>query len=139
MPPATALLRFDGTLERDPAIDAWLAARPQLLGDIATAWFERIRACGPGVREVMHDGCPAACVGDAALAYVNVFASHVNVGFFRGAMLSDPAGLLEGTGKSGRHVKLRPGAAVDAPVLDALIQAAYAELVAHIAADTSRQ
>lgn len=40
-------------------------------------------------------------------AYIGVHASHVNLGFYRGASLRDPAGLLEGTGKNLRHVKVR--------------------------------
>ena len=31
--------------------------------------------------------------------YVNAFGAHVNVGFFRGAEIADPAGLLAGTGR----------------------------------------
>ena len=68
-----------------------------------------MRRRGADVHELMHDGCPTACVGDAAFGYVNAFREHVNVGFFTGAFLSDPDGLLEGTGKRMRHVKLRPG------------------------------
>jgi len=80
----------------------------------------------------MHDGCPTACVGDAAFGYVNAFTSHVNVGFFFGALLNDPGGLLEGTGKRGRHVKLRPGQAVDAAALAGLIETAYADIKARL-------
>ena len=58
-----------------------------------------MRNCGDDVREVLHDGHPTACVADAAFAYVNAFKAHVNVGFFRGAEIVDPDGLLEGTGK----------------------------------------
>jgi hypothetical protein len=49
-----------------------------------------MRQCGDDVRELMHDGCPVACIKDAPFAYVNTFTSHVNVGFFHGAKLSDP-------------------------------------------------
>jgi hypothetical protein len=84
-----------------------------------------MRQCGSDVREVLHDGQPTACVGDAAFGYVDAFTVHVNVGFFPGAQLEDPAGLLEGTGKYMRHVKLRPGTEVDREALAALIQAAY--------------
>ena len=87
-----------------------------------------MRQCGDDVRELMHDGCPTACVGDAAFGYVNVFTSHVNVGFFRGTLLNDPDGLLVGTGKRGRHVKLRPGQDVKAEALGALVDAAYDDL-----------
>jgi hypothetical protein len=87
-----------------------------------------MRACGADVRELLHDGHPTACVDDAAFGYVNAFRAHVNVGFFHGAVLADPAGLLEGTGKRMRHVKLRRGEHVDAAALSGLIAAAYRDI-----------
>lgn len=122
------LLRFDGVMERDPAIDAWFDARQGELGRMARKWFEVMRRCGDEVREVLHDGCPNACLGDVPFGYVNVFASHVNVGFFQGARLRDPDRLLEGNGKFMRHVKLRADAAVDEAALGRLIERAYAEM-----------
>jgi hypothetical protein len=95
---------------------------------MARPWFERMRGCGADVRELLHDGCPVACVADAPFAYVNAFKAHANVGFFRGAMLADPAGLLEGAGKRMRHVKLRPGAVLNADVLGDLIAEAYRDI-----------
>ena len=96
----TELLRFNGAVERDPAIDAWMKEHAGELGAIAVQWFEVMRKCGDEVRELLHDGCPVACLGDAPFGYVNAFTSHVNVGFFRGAALPDPSRLLEGTGSS---------------------------------------
>lgn len=119
------LLRFTGGAEGDPAIDAWLKERAPELGAIAKDWFDFMRARGDDVLELMHDGCPVACVKDAPFAYVNVFTAHVNVGFFLGAELSDPDGLLEGTGKRMRHVKLRPGVTVNSAALGKLIDEAY--------------
>ncbi len=98
------------------------------LGDIARHWFDVIRDCGDDVRELLHDGHPTACVADAAFAYVNAFKAHVNVGFFRGAELADPVGLLEGTGKYMRHVKLRPDVDIDATALTGLIESAYTDM-----------
>jgi hypothetical protein len=121
-------MRFPGASARDPAVDAWFAGRNPQLAEIAREWFLRMRDCGPDVRELLHDGHPTACVGDAAFAYANAFTAHVNVGFFLGATLPDPAGLLEGDGKYMRHVKLRPGTAVNAPALQALIAAAYRDI-----------
>ena len=129
---ATRVLRFDGAVRRDPAVDAWMHDRPAALGAIARRWFEVMRACGDDVRELLHDGHPTACIGDAAFGYVNAFMAHVNVGFFRGAELVDPAGLLEGTGRFMRHVKLRPDGTVDAQTLTALIEAAYADMAARL-------
>jgi hypothetical protein len=128
----TAFLRFNGAVEREPAIDAWLDAQPPDLGAIARTWFTRIRQCGPDVRELMHDGCPTACVEDAAFAYVNAFRAHVNVGFFHGASLPDPAGLLEGSGRFMRHVKLRPGTVANDAALQALITAAHRDIAAKL-------
>ena len=126
------LLRFDGAVERDPAIDAWMEAHQGALGAIAQEWFEVMRQCGDEVRELLHDGCPVACLGDVPFGYVNVFTSHVNVGFFQGAALADPARLLQGTGKFMRHVKLRPGTAMDAGSIRRLIEDAYADMKARV-------
>jgi hypothetical protein len=122
------LFRFPSAVRHDPAIDAWLSAQEQELGAMALAWFTQMRRCGADVRELMHDGCPVACVEDAAFAYVNVFPSHVNVGFYLGAQLDDPAGILEGSGKRMRHVKLRPGVERDLTALGYLIEDAYADM-----------
>jgi hypothetical protein len=125
-------LRFDGAVQRDPAIDAWLKQHKGELGAIAHRWFEVMRNRGDEVRELMHDGCPTACLGDAPFAYVNVFATHVNVGFFHGASLPDPARLLQGTGKFMRHVKLQPGTPTNAAALSALIDAAYSDIKSRV-------
>jgi len=128
----TELLRFNGTVKRDPAIDAWMKEHEGELGSTAHQWFEVMRSCGDEVREVLHDGCPTACLGDAAFGYVNVFTSHVNVGFFQGASLLDPAHLPQGAGKFMRHVKLRPDTPTDAASLTKLIETAYSDIKSRV-------
>jgi hypothetical protein len=128
------ILRFSGAVKHDPAIDIWLTERPAELRSIAQKWFARMRQCGDDVRELLHDGCPVACVKDAPFAYVNAFKDHVNVGFFHGAELEDPAGLLEGSGKRMRHVKLKPGAAMNSAALGRLIDEAYSDIKARLEA-----
>jgi hypothetical protein len=127
-------LRFDGAVKRAPAIDAWMRDHANELGSIAQRWFDVMRACGDDVRELVHDGAPTACVEDAAFGYVNAFKAHVNVGFFHGADLQDPAGLLEGNGKHMRHVKLKPQVAIDSAALRRLIDEAYADIKKRLAA-----
>jgi hypothetical protein len=119
---------FPTAVKRDPAIDVWMLEHSGELGLIAHRWFEIMRGCGDDVRELLHDGHPTACVGEAAFGYVNAFTSHVNVGFFLGAGLADLDGLLEGTGKFMRHVKLRPGTNVKAAALMQLIETAYRDM-----------
>ena len=122
------IFRFSSSVKRDPAIEIWMEEHSGELGTIARHWFDVMRECGDDVRELMHDGFPTACVADAAFAYVNAFKAHVNVGFFRGAELSDSANQLEGTGKYMRHVKLRPESDVDAKALMKLVVAAYTDM-----------
>ena len=128
----TDLLRFNGAAERDPAVDAWPKQHTGELGAIAKKWFEVMRRCGDEVRELLHHGCPTACLGDAPFADANVFTAHVNVGFFHGAALPDPAHLLQGPGKHMRHVKLKPGTPTNAAALNSLIEAAYADIKARV-------
>ncbi|MEO8103139.1 MAG: DUF1801 domain-containing protein [Betaproteobacteria bacterium] len=131
------LFRFPTAIRRDPGIDTWMRAHPGELGAIAQHWFTVIRNGGVDVRELLHDGHPTACVGDAAFAYVNAFKAHVNVGFFCGAEIADPTGLLEGTGKFMRHVKLRPESSVNVTALEELIEAAYRDMQARLKAGRS--
>ena len=122
------LFRFPSAVRRDPQVEAWFAEPNHELRRMAEPWFERMRACGADVRELLHDRCPWACVEDAAFGYVNAFSAHVNIGFLEGASLDDPAGLLEGSGKRMRHVKLRWGEQADEAALADLITAAYRDM-----------
>jgi hypothetical protein len=132
---ANDVFRLSAGLKRDPAVDTWLTDRPAELRPIVQKWFTRMRQCGDDVRDLLHDGCPVACVEDAPFGYVNAFKTHVNVGFFYGAMLEDPAGLLEGSGKRMRHVKLDPSREFNAGALGNLIDAAYLDIKVRLSAD----
>ncbi|MGC4084663.1 MAG: DUF1801 domain-containing protein [Vicinamibacterales bacterium] len=132
---ATGMMRFPTAARMDAGVDVWFKVQAPALGAIARRWFLRMRQCGDDVRVLMHDGCPTACVGDAAFAYVGVYRAHANVGFFYGAELEDPMRLLQGSGKRMRHVKVKPGSAVDASALDALIAAAYVDVTRRLATD----
>ena len=122
------ILRLSGAVREDPAVAIWFTGGLVELRSLAQVWFVQMRRCGDDVRELMHDGCPVACVEDAPFGYVNSFTSHVNVGFFHGAVLEDPVGLLEGSGKRMRHVKLGPGRELNAAALSDLIIAAYVDI-----------
>lgn len=119
---------------RLPEVDEWLSGNPPELYAIARNWFAAVRECGNDVEELLHDGCPTACVKEAAFVYVNVFKSHVSVGFFMGAFIDDPHALLEGTGKRMRHVKLKPQSDIDQQALRDLIHSAYVDIKARLRA-----
>jgi hypothetical protein len=122
------LFRLPSAVRRDPGVDAWFSKPDDELRRIAQPWFEQMRGCGGDVRELLNDGHPTACVEDAAFGYVNAFSAHVNIGFFHGAALDDPAGLLEGAGKRMRHVKVRWAQPVNVAALSELIAAAYQDI-----------
>jgi hypothetical protein len=122
------IFRVRRGVRRDPTVERWLRDDPAELRSVAQQWFAQMRSCCDDVRELMHDGCPVACVEDAPFCYVNTFKAHVNVGFFYGALLEDPAGMLEGSGKRMRHVKLKPDSEIAADALRDLIHAAYADI-----------
>jgi hypothetical protein len=123
-----AILRFPSAVPRDARITNWFAEPDYELRRMAEPWWERMRGCGADVREVLHDNYPTACVEDAPFAYVRAFSAHANVGFFYGAFLDDRAGILEGSGRRMRHVKLRWGEPVNEPALIELISVAYRDI-----------
>lgn len=126
-------MRFPNAARRDAGIDVWFSEPDHELRRVAQPWFDEMRRCGADVRELLQDGHPTACVEDAAFGYVDAFSAHANVGFFHGAALADPAGLLEGAGKRMRHVKLHWAQPVNAAALSALIGAAYRDIRARLA------
>lgn len=125
------LFRLPTAIRDNPAVDAWFEHGDPLRA-LVEPWFDAMRRCGPDVSEILHDGTPTACLGDAAFAYVAAFSSHASIGFFHGASLADPAGILEGSGKRMRHVKLRWEHQPEAAAVEALIAAAYRDIRARL-------
>ena len=128
MPAPDAPFLLSSAVSRDPAVAAWFdVADPFRL--MLRDWFAAMRGCGVGVCECLHDHVPTACVevdgAKAAFAYVAAYRAHAAIGFFHGAGLPDPTGLLEGSGVRMRHIKLRLGAARDKYAIAALIAAGY--------------
>ncbi len=125
---AEALFLLPGAQRDDPQVQSWFRGGEGPLRLMAQHWFAVMRDGGPDVHEIMHDGCPTACIGQAAFAYVGAFRAHVSIGFFQGATLPDPASLLEGAGKRMRHVKLPAGKTIHEAALRELIHQACLDM-----------
>ena len=69
----------------------------------------------------------ASVLNGEGYVYILPYTSWVNLGFYRGADLPDPEGLLEGTGKKLRHAKIRAVTEADNPSIHTLIKAALEE------------
>lgn len=126
MPP---LLRFIGKDLQDITFNDWLMEKPEELQPIAQKWFDVLKNSGQEVEGIFHDNYPIVCVDNAPFAYVNAYSAHVNLGFFYGAELPEPNGLLQGTGKRMRHVKLRPDSDYDEKEILILVEIAYADIL----------
>ena len=115
-----------------PTVEEFLATYPPHVQEMAL----RVRAL---VREVLPDALemidlPAKLIGygtknsyKGTICVISPYANHVNLGFARGTSLPDPSGLLEGTGKRARHVKLKALEDVNQPALRTLLEAAVTE------------
>lgn len=60
--------------------------------------------------------------------HIVTYPSHVNLGFNRGALLPDPHGVLEGSGKAIRHITIRSQGELDRPFLRRYLQAAIEQI-----------
>ncbi|MEQ8424245.1 MAG: DUF1801 domain-containing protein [Cyclobacteriaceae bacterium] len=122
------LLRYSGKDLQDLTMEQWLESKAPELRPIAVKYFNEIKKCGKDVEDIFHDGYPMGCVDSSPFAYVNAFSNHVNVGFFYGADLEDARGILEGSGKRMRHVKIKPGEVSDEKEIVSLIRASYLDI-----------
>ena len=109
------------------SVEAYIASASEFARPICTKLREIVRKAAPKLEEGIKWRSPNY-KGNGLVCSIGAFKEHVNVGFFLGALLDDPAGLLEGTGKRGRHVKLRPGREIDSPALARLIETAYDDI-----------
>jgi len=127
--------RYRGTLRHDPAIDAYVGSVRGELGALVARLVALVRSNVPGHDELRVHGAPQFCVRGEPFCYVVGYAKHVNLGFCDGASLPDPEGLLEGTGKAMRHVKIRPGAEFPGKMLSRMVREAARRARARQAAD----
>lgn len=94
----------------------------ELIVDVDPGTTEQPR---PGDRALSYGVGPRKMLD--GYAYIIAQKGYVNLGFYQGARLPDPARLLEGTGKDLRHVKIRSLADADRAEVRDLIAAAVTE------------
>mgnify|MGYP001814984199 CR=1 FL=1 len=113
--------------------DELMAETVGALQPIARRLREIVLEVHPEAEEVVRLGDRAATYGlgprkmSEGYCYVLPYTAWVNLGFYQGALLPDPEGVLEGTGARLRHVKIRSLDAADAPAVRALVMAALNE------------
>ena len=104
-------------------VDAYVALKPKAVREVLETLRGLVKTTWPEAVEGMKWGAPVYAAPDAEpLVYLYGGRDHANLGFIKGAELDDPDGLLEGKGKSGRHVKCYPGETHDSDALAKLVR-----------------
>ncbi len=77
----------------------------------------------PGASEELQYGVPVFLNANGVpVVYLFGAKKHVNFGFLRSGDLSDPDGVLKGSGKPSKHVRVLPGKPVDKAILAAFVE-----------------
>ncbi|MEX1143415.1 MAG: DUF1801 domain-containing protein [Anaerolineales bacterium] len=109
-------------------LEDFLTAFPPQVRNLALALRDLVHEIEPKVLEQIDIPAHLLAYGYAQtythlMCVVILYKEYVNLGFPRGVDLPDPEGLLEGTGKKARHVKIYDLSQVDSSEIAALIQA----------------
>jgi hypothetical protein len=107
------------------SVDGYLRSLPASTREVATALRRLIRRVMPGASEGIKWNVPVFEL-EVPVCYLAAHADYVRLGFYRGAELTDPTGLLEGTGARLRHVKVAPDEPLAQAEVEALIRGAAA-------------
>jgi hypothetical protein len=108
------------------------AYEPRVRG-LALATRKLVLGQAPDASELIYDAYNAVATGygftgrpSECFIHIAVYAKWVNLGFHRGSELEDPQGLLAGTGRLVRHIRISEPADLEKPAVGALVEAAIA-------------
>lgn len=97
-------------------VDDYVSALKGWQKEVAQKLRLIVREAAPEAEEAIKWGQPVYSFG-GPLAYFKAFKNAVNFGFWRGAEMEDPQGVLVGSGEKMRHVKISSVEEVDKEVL----------------------
>lgn len=118
----------------DPRLLKFLEAYDPAIGSIALALRQMVLEEAPDAPEMIYDAYNAVAFGFSftgrlkeGFIHIAAYSKHVNLGFNYGATLADPHGVLVGSGKQVRHIKIARAADLERPYLKEYICAAIAQ------------
>jgi hypothetical protein len=109
------------TLEPKKTVDDYVAGFAGWQVDVLTALRALVREAAPGATEAFKWAQPVY-EQNGPFCYIKVFPRHINFGFWRGAELSAPDGLLQAGGTRMAHIKLTGLADVNREVFQKLVK-----------------
>lgn len=98
--------------EREPRVDEYVGRLSAEQAAIVNRLRDLIRDAAPDAQETFKWAQPVY-EHNGPLCYIRAFTRTVNFGFWRGAELDDPAGILGGSGDRMAHVAIRSAAEID--------------------------
>ncbi len=107
----------------EKTVDAYIAQLENWQGDIVSEVRRILLQAAPEADEAIKWAQPVYSL-NGPFAYIKAFKSAVNFGFWRGADIDDPGGLLQGSGEKMRHIKLIDLGEIDEPAFTDFIQQA---------------
>ena len=112
-------------------LDRIIAKQPPEMAKLTKAVLAKMRTRLPGATELVYDKKRSLVIGfcpaDRASHVINSIATYtkwINLYFFEGDTLSDPEGLLQGSGVAVRHIRITDATDLDRPAVKALMKAA---------------
>jgi len=104
-------------------VDEYISGLENWQAEIVVAARQLILESAPDAKESIK-WAQSVFEANGPFCYIKAFKKHVNFGFWRGAELPNPGGILQGTGEKMRHVSLSSTQAMQTQYLQALVQAA---------------
>jgi hypothetical protein len=92
----------------DRTIEGYANGLPDWRGEMVRGLANVVRSAAPEATESIKWAQPVFSLNGPAI-WIKAYGSGVNIGFWRGAELNDPHGLLRGEGDRMKHVRLREG------------------------------
>jgi hypothetical protein len=112
-------------------LDAFIARYTPEIAALARSAFAKLQERLPGAVMMVYDNYNALVIGFApgerpseAILSLVLYPRWVNLCFLKGVGLPDPDGLLQGSGKQVRHVRLESAETLDEPGIQTLIATA---------------
>ena len=113
-------------MEENSAVTSYILELEAPKREICEALRAMLHDKFPQLREEFKWSRPVYSSENGGICYIAALKNHINLGFDDGAQIEDPRGLLQGNGKSMRHVKLRVAEDIDEDYLSDLVRKAIA-------------
>ena len=105
-------------------IDDYINSQEQWKKDILLKLHKIVKENAPTAEEAIKWSQPVYSDNNGPFCFIRAHKNHINIGFWRGAMMRDTSGLLEGTGEKMRHIKIMESTKINSEAIaDFVIQA----------------